>query len=344
MFTQLIRFYLVILALLTTTLGVQAQAERGSRCQKLDTEYGIFNSNSDWRWLDADTVMFGVWNGLPDDGLTKSLYAWYQYHLTTGLLEKLKDNPYTQLNIAPNTLSQLENVQAGLNGLYENVNLSPGQDKIIYPRQDGTGQDTWLVDTRSGIETPLGIGLGYTEAFWSTDEQKVVLAGLGGTATYVSPMYLVTLINGEVTVQRLDEIKPLSDVIPASKNYIFYGISPDGSYLLFTPELAKYETWVSDFNQQKANGLGFLIYGGIRVVWMSTSEFIGVTSLGAIRYDITTGKMDVLAQPSEIGLYEPNLPNDAFTIGDGSLSSDGRYLIAEGGQSRERQIVVCMIY
>jgi len=337
--------FVVILILLPTAIGVQAQTDRGSRCQNLDTEFGLLYGS--WRWLDADTVMFGVWNGFPDDSMTKSLYAWYQYHPTTGALEKLKDNPYSQLTVSTNNLAglQLKNVQAGLKGLYENVNVSPSQNVIIYPRQDATLQDTWLIDARSKTEVPLGIGLGYTEAFWSADEQKIILTALGDSADYLSPMQLITLVNGKVTIQRLDQLKPVSDILPPTKNYFLYGISPDGRYLLITPELAKYETWVIDFSQQKANGLGFLIFPETRVVWMSPNEFIGIsTTLGAIRYDIVTGKQEVLATPSEIDQYEPNLPQDAFVVGGGSLSPDGQYLMAQGQQNTKRQIVACKIY
>lgn len=345
MFTRLTQLCLVILILLSTAIGVQAQTARGSRCQNLDTKFGLLYGS--WRWLDADTVMFGVWNGFPDDSMTKSSNAWYQYHPTTGVLEQLNDNPYSQLKVATTNLAglQLENVQAGSKGLYENVNVSPSQNVIIYPRQDATLQDTWLIDARSKTEVPLGIGLGYTEAVWSADEQKIILTALGNGATYLSPMQLIRLVNGKVTIQRLDQLKPISDILPPTKNYFLHGISADGRYLLITPELAKYETWVIDFSQQKANGLGFYIYGGIKVAWTSPSEFIGIAAaLGAIRYDIVTGKQEVLAQPSEIGLNEPNLRNDAFVIGGGSLSPDGHYLMAQGQQNIKQEIVVCKIY
>ncbi len=342
MFTQLRRLCLVGLAVLLTTVSVQAQVERGSRCQKLDTEFGLLYGR--WRWLDADTVMFGVWDGFPDDLLTKPSYAWYQYHPTTGVLEKLNDNPYNQLNIASSKLSQLKNVQAGLKGLYENVNVSPKQNVIIYPRQDGNTLDTWLIDPHINIETALGIGGGYVDVIWRDDEKQLLLTGLDNASNVLAPIQLVTLGGSKVSVQQLDKIKSLADILPASKAFNVHGISPDGRYILITPETTQYITWVLDLNQEKVNPLKFLLTGLTKVVWTSPSTFIAITFLGAIRYDILTGKQEVLAQPSEIGQYEPNLPNDAFVVGGGSLSYDGRYLMAQGQQNAKQQIVVCKIY
>ncbi len=346
--------FLFLLIGLLEINSVQAQPDPSSRCQTLNTEYGGLYWRS--RWLDNDTIEFQAWNGgNGNSALNLKKTAWYQYHPTTEVLEKLNYNPFAQLKIAGDKLAgvQLKNLLAGPEGLYEFVNISPNQDLIIYSRQDENTFDTWLVDTRSKIEVPLGVGIGYPEVFWSANQQKFILSATNGQADYLSPMQLITLVNGKITVQRLDEIKLLSDIIPISKNYFLHGISPDGRYLLVTPEYAKYETRLIDFDQQKVNGLGFYIYGETRVVWTSPSEFIGIVAKqGIIRYDIVTGEQEVLAQPNEIGLYEIGtfdrlgtpLPKDIFISGNVSLSPDGHYLITQGQRDMKSQIVVCKVF
>jgi len=345
--------FLLLLVGLLGINNVQAQINPNPRCQTLNTGYGNLYWRS--RWLDNDTIEFLDWNGANGSStLSPTKTTWYQYHATTGVLETLDYNPFDQLKIAGNKLvdTPLKSVQAGLEGLYEYVNISPNQDFVIYPRQDETSQDMWLIDTRSKTEVPLGIGLGYPKVFWSADEQKFILTNTDRAANYLTPMQLVTLVDGKITVQQLDKIKLLSDIIPISKNYYLHGISPDGRYLLITPEYATYETWAVDLVNQKAHILGFYIYGETDVVWTSPSEFIGIADkLGAIRYNIVNGMQEVLAQPNEIGLYDirlnmigSKLPKDAFIAGGHNLSPDGHYSIAHGQRDMKSQIVVCKIY
>jgi len=330
--------------LLLTLTGVQAQADRGSRCQPLVTEFGLLYGN--WRWLDSDTVEFGVWNGFPDDSMTKSRYAWYRYHPSSGILEKLSDNPYDELNLAGTSLAavQLKNVQAGFIGLYDNVNISPNRKIIVYSRQDGDTLDTWVIAPDAKIDTALGIGGGYVDVIWREDEQQFLLTGLDNASNVLGPIQLVTLTDGKVSVQQLDKLKLIAGVFPKAFNV--FGISPDGQYIVITPETNDYRSWVLDLNQQKASMVEFLLIGS-KVVWTSPTTFIGIANgLGAIRYDIETGKQEVLAQPSEIGQYEPNLPEGSFTAGGGpnGLSPNGQYLMAQGKQDVKREIVVCKIY
>ncbi len=295
--------------------------ERGWLCEPLAIDYPQISFPP--RWLDVDTVVFEVTNGEREGSIFgPPLFIWYQYHASTGILEQLEDSPFNQSNLT----------------LY--MNLSPDRGKLVYARQDGDSLEYWLVDNQTHTEIPLGISGGLMQTLWSNDERRFLMQNAYSSYTYsTAPVYLVTMMHGQIDVQRLDEIPALVDILPSSKAYDLHGMSLDGRYIVITPEFVEFLSWIVDLDQQVVTKLNFTFRSP--VVWTDEVTITGITDAGAVRYDLEIGRQELLVSADALALYDPQLPliPSAF-IGADSLSPDGRYMLG----SSISGIFICPIY
>jgi hypothetical protein len=335
--------YLICLQFLLVHTSASAQIERGARCKPLATEYSFLLT--DWRWEDTNTVTFGVWNNALPNSFIKADYVWYRYTLSTNKLETLNDNPFNQPGLTASVLAKVKSIQPGFSGLYENLSISPSKQILVYPYQQGEKYDTWVLNTRTNTEIPLGLDRGYTKVLWSKNEQYALLTVPIYPANVLDPIQLVTLTDALPKVQQLDQLQPLSEMLSVSRNFTVHGISPDGRYVIVKPETMEYVTWIFDLQQQKISTTKFLILGGLEVVWETPTTFIALTNLGAIEYDVESQSLKQLASAEEMGVGTPDLPAVALVIGGNtSLSPDGHYMMATSQQGSRLNIVVCNIF
>jgi hypothetical protein len=341
---------LVCLHLVVGLAPASAQVERGWRCKPLATEYPFLLT--DWRWEDANTVTFGVWNGAYFNSASKVDYRWYRYIPSTDTLIKLNESPLNQLKLETATDLVLENVQPGLGGKYENVSISPKRRFIVYPYQKGNQYDTWLLDTSTGAVTALDVGINYTQVVWSENEHYFLLMTPLTPADIRDPVQLVTLTDGVPKVQRFDQVPPLDSLrFLDFVGFKVHGISPDGRYVLTRLFIDSYTTDIFDLQQPQRIARPFVILGSSQVIWETPTRFIALTSLGAIQYDIESEKFEQLATAVELGIDNPHSPDAFFTIEEfNSLSPDGRYMMATrfqpkaGSQPVQQNLVVCKIF
>lgn len=312
---------------------------RGARCQGLDTEYSLLSS--DWRWLDADTVLFEVTNGGERNSIFSPppLFSWYVYHPSTQTLDKLNYSPFVYVDLPPAKLRLLTYVQFGQRGLYEHVSLSASQQTLVYARQRGINVDYWLMDMQTGLETALGLDAQPRQAVWAADEHRFILKTTWSDyATYVTPIYLVTVDNS-ISVVDLYDIEPLPQTW-GRINIGFNGISPDGNMILVTPEMMPWSTWILDVQMHTLTQMSVMFRG--RTIWEDAQTLIGITDAGAIRYDLETNQWESIASNGELGLYTPDMDwSTAVYNAELNLSPDGRYAM---GRSSRNGLVVCAIF
>lgn len=326
---------LLLLVTLCTSM-VSAQIDSASMCHAVPTEYSVLTSR--WDWLDNDTVVFSVSPGNPPDGFIPNPIVWYRYHPSTDLLEQLEESPYQTPPIAADQVTDLTNLQAGEDGLYEEVQISPSGSRFVYPRADQDGASYWFVDTETGIQIDLEIAVNNISltTFWSSDEHRFTVQG-NEWPNSVVPIQLVTIQGQNATVERLSDIPPLSEYGVGFRDSGFWvmGLSPDGRYVILQPETADYLIWLLDLNLNEVTTLNFRSRGEMRVIWISPNTFIALTDMGVIQYEIETQNTNILATPEEIGLD---------SLGYGSLSPDGHFLLGyrsgENGNV-DSNLVVC---
>ncbi|MCA0455188.1 MAG: hypothetical protein LCI00_14530 [Chloroflexi bacterium] len=296
---------------------VRGQPDLNSICKPIFTEYTHIESR--WRWLDTDKVVFSVSQGLPADGFVPNEFSWYQYEPSFDLLTQLSESPYESPIIEDKDFSPLTDIQAGVNGLYENINVSQSGEKTIYPRITQKGASYWLIDSKTGMQFDLGIEAGPRipiKTLWSSDETRFILQS---SVNSVFPIQLGLIEGKTVKLQRLSDIPPILKLgeIYRYNGFVVIGFSPSGNHILIQPETVEYELWLIDINNEQITTLNFTSYEFIPAIWFQEDNFTVVTNLGLINYNLQTQKINVIATPEQIGIGQ---------LSYGTMSPDGRFL------------------
>src|SRR5689334_14115586 len=142
------------------------------------TKYQQFGS--DWRWQDADTLVFSASPGNLTNGIFTNPIVWYQYHPSTNQLEELKGDPYLAVSEVSPLLTTLNDVQADGKGSFRTVAISPMGDAFVYPRTSQMGGGYWYFNSRTGTQIDLGIPTTEPiyvplETIWSAHAERFIL-------------------------------------------------------------------------------------------------------------------------------------------------------------------------
>jgi hypothetical protein len=286
-------------------LTISAQEQTiPSRCRALPTKYPYLVS--DWDWINNNEVVFSVTNYFRVPAI------WYKYTPSTNQLTELTTSPYLQNPLEARGKSPLlTHISKSKDGVYEAVRFSPSGNQFIYGREENNKSTLMLVNEAQNLSFDLGISFNMDEVrvFWSSDENTLVFQN----SLTIS---LVQVQDGKATIKLLNDIAPLSNYDQGFRNiyHRLIGISPDGTQVLFQPDISPPQTWVLDIANHTLEMWPFTVYAD-RVVWLNKRVFKAFTNLGVIEYDLATKETNTLIPRDQINSVNTLSPDGKYMLG-----------------------------
>jgi Tol biopolymer transport system component len=287
-----------------------------------------------WDWTSSQEVIFGVTIVKPPDGVSPHQIYWYAYKPATNQLKELTKNPYTEnpLRTTGQTSLQtslLSDEIKGANGLYENVIFAPDKNQFIYPRSQNGRSTLWFVNQAKNISIDLGISfsLDRPPTFWSADGNSFALQDY-------RTISLVQLQGQKAITRSLTDIPPLTDAGEGFRNlyHRLVSITPDGTKVLFQPDISPPQTWMLDIKSNTLEMWSFPIYAD-KVVWLDKYSFKAFGEDGIFQYDVNTRETKLL------------IPRNQIVDEVNSFSPDGKFMLGwmNDPNGTSLKLVVCSV-